>query len=530
MKPHQTLLFILAVFAVLSFFMLIFPENGFQITSDLNLKFTSFSKVFGQNEVENADISNIVAGADIEDIYSEELQATKLDSAIVDGKVVYFQVSKISIDSLKQPLDFPNNDRSLLSNFFSSLIEARNNGQNIRVMHYGDSQIEGDRMTSYIRFRMQAQFGGTGVGLTPVRQAYDFGIPMKPESSSNWRRYAIYGNQDQTMEKKQYGVLASFVRFSPRFNDEAAVDTANYTHNVQTISTIDSIRREVQSPTYEAWVTFSKTRSAYESSQQFSTCKMYYSNNKRPVEVKVFSGENLIATDTLFPTEDFKVAKWHFPSQPQEVTLRFSGKDSPDIYGVSFESDNGIFVDNIGMRGNSGTIFTKMDLQQLSQMYQELNVKLLILQFGGNVIPYNSAEGYVNYSGWLYSQFSALKNAIPGVSIIVIGPADMSKKEGSSYVTHHNVEPVRDAVKNAAFSAGCAYWDMYEAMGGKNSMASWVFANPSLAEKDFTHFNPRGARLISSMFYDALMYEYNYYIENVYSGDVAAGTTSRMGK
>ena len=42
-------------------------------------------------------------------------------------------------------------------------------------------------------------------------------------------------------------------------------------------------------------------------------------------------------------------------------------------------------------------------------------------------------------------------------------------------------------------------------------MPSWVFAEPSLASKDFVHFNPRGAKLIANMFYNALLFEYNQY-------------------
>jgi hypothetical protein len=51
-------------------------------------------------------------------------------------------------------------------------------------------------------------------------------------------------------------------------------------------------------------------------------------------------------------------------------------------------------------------------------------------------------------------------------------------------------------------------------MGGKNSMPSWVFANPPLAQKDFTHFNRKGGHIIAQMFYNALMAEYDAYQNN----------------
>ena len=55
---------------------------------------------------------------------------------------------------------------------------------------------------------------------------------------------------------------------------------------------------------------------------------------------------------------------------------------------------------------------------------------------------------------------------------------------------------------------------MYEAMGGKNSMPAWVNADPPLARTDFTHFSWKGSIVISKMFYEALMNDYNKYLEN----------------
>jgi hypothetical protein len=71
---------------------------------------------------------------------------------------------------------------------------------------------------------------------------------------------------------------------------------------------------------------------------------------------------------------------------------------------------------------------------------------------------------------------------------------------------------VRDAQKQAAFRAGCAFWDSYEAMGGRNSIVSWAYATPPLASKDFCHFSADGATLIAELFYRALAQEYNPYV------------------
>ncbi len=45
-------------------------------------------------------------------------------------------------------------------------------------------------------------------------------------------------------------------------------------------------------------------------------------------------------------------------------------------------------------------------------------------------------------------------------------------------------------------------------MGGKNSMVQWVNAYPSLARKDFAHFNLEGDKLVAGIIYNAIIQEY----------------------
>jgi len=42
-------------------------------------------------------------------------------------------------------------------------------------------------------------------------------------------------------------------------------------------------------------------------------------------------------------------------------------------------------------------------------------------------------------------------------------------------------------------------------------MVSWVFAEPPLASKDYTHFSPRGALILAEIFYKALIQDYYEY-------------------
>ncbi|NJL12693.1 MAG: hypothetical protein HC913_06670 [Microscillaceae bacterium] len=98
------------------------------------------------------------------------------------------------------------------------------------------------------------------------------------------------------------------------------------------------------------------------------------------------------------------------------------------------------------------------------------------------------------------------------MSVLVVGVSDMSYNTGNGYASYPNIEKIRNAQRKAAFRAGCAFWDLYEAMGGANSMPSWVFAKPvALASRDFTHFTAPGAQLVSEMLYNAILTEYDEY-------------------
>ena len=262
---------------------------------------------------------------------------------------------------------------------------------------------------------------------------------------------------------------------------------------------------------YEAWIKYQASRRGYGKARKFTRFKMFYGYNTQPVEFELYNGEELVMFETLDPNNSLKTVTWNFPVSPEEITLKFKGKDSPDVYGVLLDGNEGIAVDNIPLRGSSGLEFTRLDLNQLSQFFQQMNVKCLILQFGLNVVPH-IVEDYTFYENRFYRQLKTLKNINPDMAVIVIGVSDMSKKEGDYYESYPNIEKIRNAQRNAAFRAKCAFWDLYEAMGGKNSMPSWVFADPPLAGKDFTHFNYKGAQIVAQMFYNALIYEYQLYV------------------
>jgi lysophospholipase L1-like esterase len=466
------------VFILLLAGALYFPEEGIRISDSLRLRFFTSKDIFSANKTKYADIDNILK--------QQKFINDSVLTAIAEGKLSDINTLRANTDSLISsitPIEYPQNDFTILHSFFRSLKNLQSSGQLIRIMHYGDSQIEDDRITSLLRNRLQSRFGGSGAGLVPASQLYPYGFSMRQANSENWYRYTGFGKMDTSIKHRRYGALASYCSFVP------------YGHSHQ-------------SDTIEAWVKFNVSPYSYQNTRSFSQCRVFYSHNNKPFLNELYIDDKLSDADFFPSSNRLKVIRWSFDSPSKELMLKFKGQSSPEIYGIALDGYKGVAVDNIPLRGCSGLFFTKVDEQLLSEMYKELNVKLFILQFGGNFVP-AGLDNYTGYENWFYSQIIRIKKLCPGAKILVIGVADMSVKDRNQYITNPNVEKVRDALKKAAFKSGAAFWDMYKAMGGKNSMPSWVFADPPLASDDFVHFNPRGARTIAQMFYNAFILEYH---------------------
>lgn len=472
--PPRILVLLVAVLTPLICLMLVWPSGNVHLGGDLTLKWPTFRKYFFSSS-EGKNIDDIINALD-ED-------STKKDTKIVNRQ----QALADSLRRAGMKLQYPNGDKTILYPLFAALETSGSGDKPVHIMHYGDSQIEGDRMTSVIRNELQSRFGGSGPGLLPVVPAVPpFSVTL--EQSENWTRFTGFGTKNPAIQHNRYGLMISYARFA-------------WLGPVK-----DSTDEKI------GWVKVLPNSGGYARNRNYTRARFLYGYNNLPVTAQVFADGALLITDTLRPQQTSGSVTWTLPSSPAEMTVILRGADSPDCYGMSLETPTGICVDNIAMRGNSGTHFGTVDGSMLARQYTDLNVKLFILQYGGNVVPYiDGPKETASYGNNFKNQIELLKRLNPGAAVIVIGPADMSIKENEQFVTHPHLEPVRDALKQAAFDAGAAYFDLYTVMGGRNSMPAWVNANPPLAAPDYIHYSPAGAKKVAEAFIKSLMEDYEVY-------------------
>ncbi len=506
MKPFKILLFLISIFLVLSLLSFVFPKDGIFLGNNILVRFPDIKNILTPDESKYADISEILKyhQSDIEENINEiisdsiKIEADSLHIVPDSLKAEIIQDSVHDIDSafvkkpLQQPgtirqfLEYPDGNKSVLYPFFNQLHKLKTSGDLIRILHYGDSQIEGDRITSYIRNELQKQFGGSGIGLfTPVL-IKGTSISMKHKLSGSWDRYTIQNIKNGSIYHKRLGALMSFGRFAPVNNYENTLCAGE--------------------------INLKKSNITYLRTRKFKQCRVFYGYNERPFIAELKYKDKTLDAELIPVSRQLQTLSWDIDGALDEITISFKGDDSPDIYGIALDDHSGIAVDNIPLRGSSGTDFTKTDLAFLRSMYQELNTKLIILQFGVNLVPYVRND-YSYYEKQFYKQLKTLKGLRPDINIIVIGVSDMSRNNKGRFESYPNIEKIREAQRNAAFKADCAFWDMYEAMGGKNSMPAWVNTSPALARTDFTHFTWKGSVVISKMFFEALMHDYNEYLK-----------------
>ena len=478
-KPFKALIFLLGVLLLLFAVSLFFPEDGARIGKRYTLRFPSAVEFFEKDTLFYPDISSIISSYPVSGEQEKTDNYPGTGSVIAESEPAVFNYD--STLRLIQALELPEGHDSTLYAFFRKLQNLNENRKVIRILHYGDSQIETDRITSYIRFQLHKEFGGSGCGLFPVVPLYG-GVPsISQDYASVWKRHTGFVTRDTSAGHKRYGALFTFSRYNGDVN--AGKDQ-------------------------EAWVRFSPSSAGYSSAGKFLRIGLFASAYVDSLELSLIVDDSLIHQGVLPPDEHLTNIQWELKDTPSDVRMLVSGKGVLDVFSLSADGKWGVAVDNIPLRGSSGLEFSKTDTLFLKEMYSLMNIGMLILQFGGNIVPQMS-DNYDFYERFFKRELSLLKRILPGVPVIVIGPSDMSVKIKDKYVTYPSLPKVRDAMRNAAFGCGYVFWDMYEAMGGENSMPGWVFADPPLAVPDFVHFNRRGARLIAGMLYDAIIWEYN---------------------
>ena len=115
---------------------------------------------------------------------NNEVDSSKIANFLVNQK---FTISYPRIIAHQQPLDFVEfNNQNVLFSFYHK-IKIEKSKDIIRILHFGDSQIEGDRISSVLREELQKIWGGSGTGFLPLSEN-NLGKPSAQIQLNNWQK------------------------------------------------------------------------------------------------------------------------------------------------------------------------------------------------------------------------------------------------------------------------------------------------------------------------------------------------------
>ncbi|MDR1562567.1 MAG: hypothetical protein LBS54_05740 [Dysgonamonadaceae bacterium] len=465
MKPLKILSFTVSIIILLSLLCIFFPENGINFAGK-RLLFPSLEDVLIQEEGNSPKA----------EIFDPDAQPVIEDS-----------VKNVFADSLRLFHDFfedsparihlPNNDLTFFNTLFEVLYNI-NQQTNIHILHYGDSQIEGDRITGCLRRMFQERFGGNGPGLLPIVQPIP-SITVSQDYSGNLTRYIISGNLAAKAPHNRYGPLGQATQLSGSGKITIAPR---------------------------------KNKDAGENIQTFHKVRLFVSNNSAGFKAKLQTSpkEEPITQVITEAGTAMKTLTWNLPVPARKVIMQFSGK--AELSAVALDGEAGVNIDNIPLRGSSGVFFTEIDTTSIIPAIKELNVRLIMLEFGGNTVPgIRNEKGVEQYCKSLARQIARWKQISPEIPVMLIGPSDMSIRVKGKLQTYPMLPLLVESMQRTATENGAAFWNMYDAMGGENSMLRWVKERPALASADYIHFTTHGADFIADLLFRSLMSYYDYF-------------------
>ena len=460
MKARQVLIFISSILAVMVLLWAVMPPDGVA-AGGLQLRFASYRADLREASEVKVDVDSV-------------LEAVNRRFAVEQDTLNYYR--KFFTENPDR-IYLPDDDYHYFDAVFQQMERASAEGRTVRVVHYGDSQIEMDRISQDLRQALQERFGGGGTGMFPALGNVP-SASISKSASGAFSHYTMYGDSTtQRAGHNRYGPLAQVVQLSGG-------------------GTV-SLRPTSNKNAREGVLEFSRISVLYGRASQDFSLKMKADTLKAQVLTERGESGTTLVT-------------WQFSRPVRRVSLTFTG--SAEIYGIAADGPAGIAVDNVPLRGCSGTIFTRISKPLMQDSFALDGTRLIILQFGGNYMPVaKSTKVIEQYQEQIQKQIQYFQEVAPEAKILFIGPSDMGKSVNGRVVTWPRLPEMVDSLKATALRNGAAFWDLYRMMGGENSMGQWVKHSPPYAGPDYIHFTPAGAREVGQALSRSFLTYYDFY-------------------
>lgn len=430
----------------------------------------------GKTELRSVNIlSDLIPEKDNEDV--DVIPAPKAPKTLTEvktkeGKSIDFK--EIWPKGVEPIVDYSGGAAGGMESFYAALAKVKSMNRPVRIAFFGDSYVEGDIMTADLRESFQKEFGGNGVGW----------VDLANPNNRNARR---------TVTQTTSGTREFAVVKKPFDSNKEGIAQRYYTvsNGAKVTTDIASVFNRFQPH-----------------SKSFQVAHLYFrapagatitaSVAGHPQQSQSFGGSQAVQMMTT-KVPGTKIT-YSFP----RVGSGFAG------FGMALESNKGVILDCISMRGSNGLTLKDIPAHTLADFARLRPYDLIVIQYGLNVAVVGNPPGVMKaYANNMKKAVANLRLAYPHASFLILSVPDHDQRSANGITTLKEVKQLVSYQQQLAADCHVAFLNLYKAMGGQGSMKKLVDQN--MANKDYTHLSFGGGKYVAGKVYPSFRAGYKNY-------------------
>lgn len=356
-------------------------------------------------------------------------------------------------------------DEVVLSDFQNKILAlSQQKKGKIRIAWFGDSTIEGDLITKQLRVLFNNYFkSDTGVGFLPIHTV-----------ASEFRKTGTI-DLNGTFETNNF------------IENPKNLFISGYSYNASDLElTVTNKVKKNPSINLEKWL---------------------YCGKGDSLEIEMDEKIRLFT-----PTLNFN--KILLDNSPSNVINFKIKKNNAPIFGVSMEPETGIIIDNYSFRGITGVELRKVQNQLLDELNSDATYDLIVFQYGVNLLYKPDLVDFENYHSKMNHVIKRLKKHLNQSEFLIIGSADRAFKYNGEWKTAIGMDSLLKVQAKIAYENKIPFFNLYKSMGGEGTIVKWVDSLPTMANKDYIHFNYKGANKVANIIFNSFINDYNKILKN----------------
>ncbi|NJK96233.1 MAG: hypothetical protein HC905_16150 [Bacteroidales bacterium] len=344
---------------------------------------------------------------------------------------------------------------SKLANKFEAIKQGEN--QNLRILHLGDSHIQGDYFTGQVRNNLNRYLNVDNPSRGLIFPYYVAGTNGPDEIFTSSR--GCFGHNSIRKNLTVYYSITGYQLFGcDTFCSITLSDTSKY---------------------------------------RFGHVKVFHS----PAKGTSVYVNNVVSHSTIAISDSMEVSEFILKETSSELKLELRSISYPGnfkIYGLYLDSNHGkITYNSAGING--ATFGTFLQLQGVRDFLKFLQPDCVIFSYGTNDVLGRNLDT-IRMKEQIFQCIRLVRETLPDIPVVLTTPGD--HLTGRKYV-NPRIKSGGRIIKQVAAGNNCAWWDFYEVMGGEGSAGEWY--KSQLMFRDMIHLSKKGYRVQGDLFTSALI-------------------------